>query len=229
MTTGRIEEFDVRNGNWTSYIARERQFFKANEIKQELETAMLITVMGVESFDILTDLCSKKPEDEKFEDLVVKMEKHFNPKPSEIAEHYKFRRTVQEPEENITNFMVKLKKFAKNCNFGAQLEENLRDQIVFGLKSEIIRQRLFSEATLTYDTACTLAIGMESAAINAGFVMGSTTQMNKFQVVGRHQQEVKPGKSSTQDSSTRGKRCKHCGKDNHSAANCFFREAKCHT
>lgn len=41
----------------------------------------------------------------------------------------------------------------KNCKFGEALEENIRDQIIFGLKNDVIRQRLLSEKALNYAKA----------------------------------------------------------------------------
>ncbi|KAK9695783.1 RNase H-like domain found in reverse transcriptase [Popillia japonica] len=220
---GKIEEFNLREKNWSSYIARVQQFFKANNVKSELKTAMLITIMGSEAFDLLTDLCNpEKPENCAFEDLVDLMGNHLQPKPSDIAERYKFRHRVQENQESIANFVAVLKRLAKNCNFGNTLEDNLRDQLVFGLKSEIIRQRLFTESKLTY----TKAVCMESAEINAELVMKGDGAMNKIStfrkrisdstaLVNQGRQPPAVFSNSKLEPSRRSRKCRHCGKTNH--------------
>ncbi|KAK9678921.1 hypothetical protein QE152_g40431 [Popillia japonica] len=185
-----MEEFNLREKNWSSYIARVQQFFKANNVKSELKTAMLITIMGSEAFDLLTDLCNpEKPENCAFEDLVDLMGNHLQPKPSDIAERYKFRHRVQENQESIANFVAVLKRLAKNCNFGNTLEDNLRDQLVFGLKSEI------SDST---------------ALVNQGRQPPAVFSNSKL------------------EPSRRSRKCRHCGKTNHAAGNCYFRQARCH-
>lgn len=237
---GKIEEFNLREKNWSSYIARVQQFFKANNVKSELKTAMLITIMGSEAFDLLTDLCNpEKPENCAFEDLVDLMGNHLQPKPSDIAERYKFRHRVQENQESIANFVAVLKRLAKNCNFGNTLEDNLRDQLVFGLKSEIIRQRLFTESKLTYTKAVEIAMCMESAEINAELVMKGDGAMNKIStfrkrisdstaLVNQGRQPPAVFSNSKLEPSRRSRKCRHCGKTNHAAGNCYFRQARCH-
>lgn len=66
--------------------------------------------------------------------------------------------------------MTELKKLSKYCEFGANLEDNLRDQFVCGLRSDVIRQRLFAEEKLTYTTAIKLSISLEAAERDAAAV-----------------------------------------------------------
>ncbi|CAB3247213.1 unnamed protein product [Arctia plantaginis] len=56
------------------------------------------------------------------------------------------------------------------CEFGGNLEENLRDQLVCGLKSDVIRQRLFAEDSLAYSGAVKLTCGLEAAECDAAVV-----------------------------------------------------------
>ena len=234
MTTmGKVEEYDLRKRNWASYIARVRQYFKANSIKEELYTAILITVIGGEAYDLMTDLCNpKKPEDVKFEDLVKVMDNHLEPKPSEIAERYKFRQRKQDAQEKVAEYVANLKKLAKGCNFGEKLEENLRDQLVFGLKNDTIRQRLFAETKLDYATAYSLAVSLEAAEVNAGLMHEKETMMNKLSTSrnSRFFKDRQPRRSDGGCShpGSKRKRCGHCGKDNHEEVQCFFRQAICH-
>ena len=231
MTTiGKVEEYDLRKKNWTSYMARVRQYFKANGVKPEMYTAILITVIGGEAYDLMTDLCSpKKPEDVEFEALVKLMQGHLEPKPSEIAERYKFRHKKQETQESIAEYVANLKKLAKGCKFGTTLEENLRDQLVFGMKNESIRQRLFAETTLDYKTAYTLAISLEAAEVNAGLMQTSESTMNKIATakVSRFSSQQGPSAESSHRGANK-KPCGHCGKNNHEEVRCFFKQATCH-
>lgn len=55
-----------------------------------------------------------------------------------------------------------------SVNFGTTLNENLQDQFVCGLRSDVIRQRLFAEdETLTYANAVKVANSMEAAESDA--------------------------------------------------------------
>ncbi|XP_074039513.1 uncharacterized protein [Leptinotarsa decemlineata] len=199
-----------------------------------MKTAILITAMGDETFELMVDLCSpEKPENKSYEDLVKLVVNHLQPTPSEIAERYKFRQRKQEPSESIACYVAVLKKLSKNCNFGTNLETELRDQVVFGLKNDIIRQRLFQETNLTYVKAYDLAINLEAAEINSGMICTNNsvcridTSRSSADVSKEFKRDRPP--SFREDRAHRGgsNKCQHCGKRNHSSAVCFFKEAIC--
>ncbi|KOB76694.1 Uncharacterized protein OBRU01_05246 [Operophtera brumata] len=55
MGIGKITEFNVRSGNWNSYVERVEMYFKVNSIKEELWLPTLIAAMasGSASADVL--------------------------------------------------------------------------------------------------------------------------------------------------------------------------------
>lgn len=55
MTIGDIKEFKVNVNNWSTYITRVNQYFKVNNVADDIKTAILITAMGDEAFELLTD------------------------------------------------------------------------------------------------------------------------------------------------------------------------------
>ncbi|KAK9720111.1 hypothetical protein QE152_g22275 [Popillia japonica] len=138
--------FNWDRKKWNTYIARVNQFFIANEIKKEAKVPILITLVGDETYELMVDLHDPvKPELKTYEQLVELVQNHLEPKPSIYAERHKFRLRRQEETESIANYVAALKSLAKTCEFKQNLEENLRDQLVYGLKSDIIKQKLFSE------------------------------------------------------------------------------------
>lgn len=54
-----------------------------------------------------------------------------------------------------------------NCEFGALLDEALRDCIVCGLDSKAAQKRLLTEPDLTFARAVEIVTSMEEAAKNA--------------------------------------------------------------
>ena len=70
-------------------------------------------------------------------------------------------------QESITAYMAELRRLASTCDFGAFLEEALRDRLVCGLANESIQKRLLTEANLTLKKALELSLGMELAAKDA--------------------------------------------------------------
>lgn len=164
MPIGKIEPFDLTSKQWPAYVRRVKQFIRLNEIKDELQVPMLITVVGEATYALMCDLCAPEhPEDKSFDTLTELVSNHLEPKRSEIAERHIFRQRRQRQDENLTEYLQQLKHLAVTCNFGTKLEENLRDQFVSGLASDVMRSRLFAEKSLDYKKAVELALGLEAA------------------------------------------------------------------
>ncbi|XP_063534911.1 uncharacterized protein K02A2.6-like [Cydia strobilella] len=174
MSIGKIGEFKVASDNWRLYVERLEQYFLCNNIKAELQVATLVTVIGAECYELLVNLCTPdKPTSKTFADLTAILEKHLQPKPSVLAERYKFRHRKQGDSESMSNYVAVLRRMSKTCDFGTGLQDSLRDQFVCGIHSETIRQRLFAEDNLDFTKAFNLAVSMEAAEKDAAMVEGS--------------------------------------------------------
>ncbi|CAH0726904.1 unnamed protein product, partial [Brenthis ino] len=70
MSIGKIAEFNIRTDNWRLYVERLEQYFIVNKIASELKVPTLITVVGLECYELLVDLCTPdKPSSKTFEQL----------------------------------------------------------------------------------------------------------------------------------------------------------------
>ncbi|XP_049886620.1 uncharacterized protein LOC126381133 [Pectinophora gossypiella] len=173
MSIGKIEPFNMAVDNWTLYVERLEQYFIVNNVKSELKVATLITVMGSETYELLVNLCTpEKPSSKTFSELVTIMQNHLQPKPSILAERYRFKQRVQKQGETIAEYMAELKKLSKTCMFASCcMSTCIRDQFVCGLSSETIMQRLFAEDDgMKLEKLYKLAISMEAAEKNAAYV-----------------------------------------------------------
>ena len=108
-----------------------------------------------------------KPHEKEYKELIDTMQTHLKPKPLTIAERVKFNRRKQQEEESIAQFLAGLRKLAETCNFGAKLDEQLRDRMVEGLRSESIQKRLLAEGDITMKKAYEIATSMETASREA--------------------------------------------------------------
>ncbi|XP_063542733.1 uncharacterized protein LOC134751279 [Cydia strobilella] len=172
MAVGKIEPFDENKDKWSSYVDRLEQYFVVNSVDETKKVATLITLIGGPTYELLVTLCSpKKPHELKYDDINKIMLQHLQPTPSKLAERYKFRQRTQTKSESISDYVAALKKLARTCDFKTGLDENLRDQLVCGLFSETIRQRLFAEDDIKLSKAYKLATALEAAETNAAAVM----------------------------------------------------------
>lgn len=217
MSIGKIEPFDVDNGNWRAYKERLEQYLIVNQVKPELKIPTFILLIGSRAYELLVDLCSPTdPKSKSYEELVNIFESHVQPKSSEIVERYKFRQRQQYHSESVAAYITALKKSARNCNFKNNLNENLRDQFVCGISSEIIRQALFSQQELTLEKAVEVALNLESAEKNSQLIRTSKTDL-KIETVNTSVNAIRFNNT----------RCNICGKYGHLPVACYFKEFIC--
>ncbi|XP_046671055.1 uncharacterized protein LOC124361066 [Homalodisca vitripennis] len=80
---------------------------------------------------------------------------------------YKFSLRNQQDGESVAQYIAQLKNLFKYCEFGASLKDYLRDRLICGIRSESTKQRLLSEANLTFDKAVQLTSQIEIAEKSA--------------------------------------------------------------
>ncbi|KAM3955191.1 uncharacterized protein ACR2FA_010934 [Aphomia sociella] len=209
MPIGKLEPFELGSKQWPTYIRRVNQYIKLNEIKHELRVPLLITVVDETTYSLMCDLCSPShPESKTFDELVKLVSDHLEPKRSEIAERHVFRLRRQQTGEPLTDYLQTLKHLATTCNFGVNLEENLRDQFVSGLANEAMRSRIFAERDIKYKEAVELALALEaaerhaevSAATTAGAASGAATAGSSAMAGdGLHQADVRRERGQRHD------------------------------
>ena len=72
-------------------------------------------------------------------------------------QRYVFRHECQKADEMVLQFEVRLRKLAQHCEFRAQSDAFIRDQVVDKCISKILRTQLQAERDLTLDRLLTLA------------------------------------------------------------------------
>ncbi|XP_052758233.1 uncharacterized protein LOC128202328 [Galleria mellonella] len=166
MSIGTIPEFRLHKDNWRIYVERLEQYLIVNKIPEELHVPTLITVMGVETYELLVTLCKpSKPKAKTFKELTLILENHLQP--SVLAERYKFRQRQQRAGETLAEYIAALKKMSDKCEFGRWWNESLCDQFIFGIRNETIRQKLFSEDNVDFVKACQVAESIETVGKEA--------------------------------------------------------------
>ena len=123
--------------------------------------------VGPASYALARNLVApEKPGDKSCDELVALLMTYFNPTPSETVQQFKFHSRFRKSEETVARFVSELRSLAKFCNFGAMLEDMLRDRLVCGISDVQIQRRLLAERTLTFTKALEIAQGLETAAKN---------------------------------------------------------------
>ncbi len=215
---GHIGEFNPDDDDWEIYVERVKLYFTVNEIKNDLKVPVLLTLIGGKAYKKIRTLCSPDaPETKTLAQLEAIMKSEGGkPKRTQIAARFIFNGRKQQASESVSDYNLILKELATDCDFGAELKTRLRDQLVSGLAHKSTQEELLGKKDLTYKDALELALSKECALKEAASI--ASTAVNKL---GKSQHRF--NKTNSQK-----KRCKCCGRSNHSSENCFFKDAECH-
>ena len=206
---GSIGEFIESKENWSQYVERFEQFAAANDIEDHKKKAIFLATIGPAAYRTLRNLCApKKPPEEEYTRLIEHMSTYYNPKPLVTMQRYRFYSRFRQPDESVPAFVAELKHLAKDCDFGAALEDNLRDHLVCGISDRSLQKILLSEQKLTFKRAFEIAQSHESAAKDMAMLQTSSSQ------------EVHKLKDSPSQ-------CYSCGQLSHRRNQCKFRNSTC--
>ncbi|KAK0143183.1 CCHC-type zinc finger protein CG3800 [Merluccius polli] len=208
---GSIGSYDENVEQWSSYTERFECFVIANKIEDETLVPTFLTVMGPKTYNLLRCLVQPdKPGAKSYEAIVATLATHFSPKPLVIAERFRFHKRNQEEGESVAVFVAALRRLAEHCEFGAVLNDTIRDRLVCGMRCEAAQKRLLTESALTLDKAMEISVSMELAARDA----------HQLSTGGKLHQVA------TRDRGAQNK-CYRCDRTGHLAAGCWSKDVEC--
>ena len=158
---GRLTEFHPGVDTVDDYEDRFLLYCDANGIEEgPKRKAIFLTSVGATTYTLLMNLETTRTRAQFLGGIVE------NPLPTE---DHRYRRAIQvykrqqRDSETIAAYLADLRRLAKDCQFGGYLSTALRDQMVCGLNTEALQQKLLAEANLTLDKAVEIAQAYEAA------------------------------------------------------------------
>ena len=165
---GKLSEFAPTSDSVSAYVERANLFFEANEIAAAKRVAVFLSAIGGGTYSLLRNLLAPTlPKDKTLDEIVDVLTKHYEPKTLVIAERFQFHRRNQAVGESVAEYVAGLRLLTRHCEFGAYLDDALRDRFVCGLRSEMIQKKLLTETDLTFQRSVEIAHTTETAAENA--------------------------------------------------------------
>ena len=178
---------------------------------------------------------------ESIEVLKRKFAEICDPRGNVIMERHKFNTRVQKVGEPFQSFVADLRILANTCEYGTLKDELIRDKIVCGVASPLIRKQLLKERGLTLDRAIDIGIANELSDRNNS-ELSSNVSDSKEEVYGVGKGRKFPKKDSKPDIQNCkncggnhapkqkscpafGKKCLYCGKLNHFEKVCLLKRA----
>ncbi len=96
--------------DWATYVERVEQYCLANDIGNEIKVAILLSVIGTRTYNLLHSLTAPvKPAEKTFKEIVDVLQMHLNPKPLIIAECFCFHKRNQQKTESVLEYIAELR------------------------------------------------------------------------------------------------------------------------
>ena len=128
-----------------------------------------------DTFDVLADTGSAK-DYQKAEDALTR---HFVTQINTPYERHLFREMVQGEDETIDQFAIRLRRKAQQCDYGDQMEAQIRDQIISKCRSnELWRKLLEKGQTVTLQTLQEIARNYK--AVNEASEQETVSEVKSF-------------------------------------------------
>ena len=138
---GQLSQFDSEQETLSAYLERVDIFFQANNIAEEKQVGIFLSLIRAKTYGLLRDLVAPaKPKEKSLAELTKTLGTHFEPRPLIIAERFHFNQRNQLPNESIADYMAMLHKMATSCKFQDFPDEALRDRFVSGIRSSSIQK-----------------------------------------------------------------------------------------
>ena len=94
-----------------------------------------------EIFETLADTGEAKD----YEKAVKALNDYFIPKVNSTYQNHLFRSMEQQDGETVAQFVTRLRQVVKDCDYGDQAENQIRDQVVQRCKSHALRKKLLEK------------------------------------------------------------------------------------
>lgn len=130
-----------------------------------VQSSLLINLIGPDGFDVYqTFKFNSDSEREDVKSLLKKFDEYFGVKSNITLARYNFFTRDQEQGETIGQYVVALKLLSKKCEFGSLEESLIRDRIVCGINSAVVRDRMLRMDELSLDKAIKICEADEVSA-----------------------------------------------------------------
>ncbi|XP_055623412.1 uncharacterized protein LOC129766836 [Toxorhynchites rutilus septentrionalis] len=230
MPTFVLEPFDRNNSKWLRWVKRLEGAFLIYGVPEGRKKHMLLFYMGAQTYNVLCDVLSPvEPETKTYTEIVITLGDYFDLEPLEMVELWKFRSRQQKEGESITDFITVLQRESKHCKFEEYLSKALRNQLVFGLRSQRIKSRLIEEKDLTFEKAKQIAISMEASGEGVEMLNRRYHEVNLTDSKKQPSQFYNRGSSSVgvNVTNTNTNKCFRCGSETHLANTCVHKNTIC--
>lgn len=176
---GHLPCFDPEKHDFDMWNKTFQNFLKANNLTTDNVThqtriiSIFLSSLGIATYTLLcTILSPDDPLTKTLDQLWTTLHHHFKSLPKVLTERLQFQKRTQRQGESVQEFLTALSTLAVNCKFTDNLEERIRDQLIFGLSNECLQKKICEmhdnislAKVVAMVTACETSLAQRSAFV----------------------------------------------------------------
>ena len=112
----------------------------------------------------------------EYDELVTAVKDFYDPKPSIIAQRFRFNTKQKNPTESVAAYVAAIRRLAEHCDFKVTLTEMFCDRFVCGVNHDTIQTQLLAEKDHTFEKALELAQPVKAAEKNTNNIQNGSTK-----------------------------------------------------
>ena len=182
---------------WNSYEVVSR----LNKQAHDYRVATFITCIGSEALEIYNALPFESEHHKMNMGKVLRlMEVHYVGKTNIIYERFQFQSRLQQTGETAEQYITVLRALAQTSQFGASLDERVRDQLVFGVRENGLRKQLLQVRDLALAICVDMCRAFEATTTHMRVMTGGTPDVVDAVEQSKHTKSKPPGEKSLKKS-----------------------------
>lgn len=132
--------------DWTPFYEQLEHYFQKNKTENDRKVAALLTFIDQDTYSMLKgNFCPISPKDKSYYELTQLLHKKFSLKDSVFHKRSLFYDSMQDDNEVVVDWYLRMKNLADGCEFGDQLNDKIKDRFITGLQKGQIFERLCKE------------------------------------------------------------------------------------
>ncbi|XP_017469325.1 PREDICTED: uncharacterized protein K02A2.6-like [Rhagoletis zephyria] len=231
-TTTGIREFRPGVDSWRNWKELlDSHFIETACEDDKIKSSVLLKAVGLEAYGLLRDLCDPVlPATKEYSSLCSLLERHYSQPTIVFRERQTFFDAKKAAGENVAAWFARVKKLAKDCKFGGQLNAFVLNKFVNGFEGKIFEKLCEEEENLTLEQALRKAMVAETKMhvqrneSEVNFV--SRRNQKSFNKSNANMAAVPENRNNNQKKAK--KKCSHCGWKSHTSEKCKFKNSTCH-
>ena len=182
-----------------------------NATTRQRRRAMLLHFAGPDVQEIYSTLADTG-EGTDYAAAITALNGYFLPKVNAAFARQKFHRLQQKEGETVLQFVTRLRKEGKDCNFGVDFDNQMRDAVLCKCRSDYVRRKLLEERE-KLTLARTLEIAEQCESVDHQMSHLSVSETSKEDANRVYEKPERP--DGKQNRKKNGVHCYRCGSSGH--------------